>query len=215
MWKLAIPFGRHHDARPPFLARARRLPRRLEERADAQRTAALESRTSALISDLAAARPTAAEAGPSEISYTMRVAWELVAGLRASLLSLEERATRVVPAQVAGLIALWTQIHTFDRAPALVLIWGAWATEIVAILILAHLVMPSRLAKFWAGLIPPEVVLAELKPLSPDDEGAIAARMSATLHAQIDRLRRGFRLAVGMSTLALVLTAVGYVIERS
>jgi len=71
---------------------------------------------------------------------------------------------------------------------------GRLALLIVAILVVATLVMPSRLARFWDSLVPPEVVLADLKPLRPEEEAAIAAHLPASLHAQIDRLRQGLRL---------------------
>jgi hypothetical protein len=40
--------------------------------------------------------------------------------------SLEDGATRVAAAQVAGLIALWTQLYTFEDGPPEVLAWAAW-----------------------------------------------------------------------------------------
>lgn len=89
------------------------------------------------------------------------------------------------------------------------------ALLIVALLNLGVLVMPNRLAQFWDNLVPPEVVLAEPRPLRRHEEAAIASRLSAELHAQTDRLRRGFRLTVALSSCGLVLAAVGYVIEKS
>jgi hypothetical protein len=144
----------------------------------------------------------------------MRVAWELVAALRMSLLSLEERATRVVPAEVAALIALWSQMHSFDRTSAKIAIWAAWSTLVVAVISLSRIVMPRRLEQFWDSLVPPEVVLGELKPLEPCAEGALAAHMSEALHTQIDQLRRRFRVTVAISVFALVLTAVAYCIQH-
>ena len=85
---------------------------------------------------------------------------------------------------------------------------------IVALLTLGWLVMPKRLAQFWDSLVPPEVVLAKPKPLRRHEEAAIASRLSAELHAQTDRLRRGFRLTVALSSCGLVLAAVAYVIEK-
>jgi hypothetical protein len=177
-----------------------------------RRAATIERRLDALISDLGSAR-----AGPvaqADMNNTMRAAWELVGALRASLVSLEERATRVVPAEIAALIALWTQLYAFEPGSSQILGWAAWAVLIVAILVVATLVMPSRLARFWDSLVPPEVVLADLRPLRPEEEAAIAANLSASLHAQIDRLRHGLRLTVSLSACALVLAAVAYVIDK-
>lgn len=98
-------------------------------------------------------------------AWTMRAAWELIKSSRAALLSLEERATRLVPALVAGVVALWTQLGSFEAGAAEGLAWIAWALLIVALLNLGALVMPKRLAQFWDNLVPPEVVLAEPRPL--------------------------------------------------
>src|SRR5215211_7304196 len=45
-------------------------------------------------------------------------AWEYVHFLGAHAASLETRAAIVVPAQIAGLIALWTQLFTFEGTAA-------------------------------------------------------------------------------------------------
>ena len=63
---------------------------------------------------------------------TNRVGWHLLHFLRDSLTSLEEQATRVLAAQIAGLIAIWTQLHTFDRGLARSLVWAAWGFALVA-----------------------------------------------------------------------------------
>ena len=44
---------------------------------------------------------------------TNRVGWHRLHFMRDSLTSLEEQATRVVAAQIAGLIAIWTQLGSF------------------------------------------------------------------------------------------------------
>src|SRR5215204_5217780 len=48
-----------------------------------------------------------------DVGAGMRVGWELLHLLQLSVRSLEDTATRVVAAQVAGLVALWTQLYTF------------------------------------------------------------------------------------------------------
>jgi hypothetical protein len=194
-----------------FVARAREFPVLFAERSAKRRMSALERRLDALAPELGVPKPRT----QADLNVTMRTGWHLISSLRASLLSLEERATRVVPAEVAALIGLWTQLDAFDRGLARALAWTAWGMLLVAILTLARLIMPSRLAGFWDSLVPPEVVLAHPKPLRLEEEAAIAARLSAELHVQTDRLRRGFRLTVGFSGCALVLTALAYVIEKS
>jgi hypothetical protein len=198
-----------------FAARARRLPTTLEQRRAARRARFLERRTATLIDELGAAPSRRVDPTQPDMSHTMRVAWELLATLRGNLLSLEERATRVVPAEVAALVALWTQLHTLDPGAPAILGWAAWGTLLVAILVLAGIVMPSRLARFWDNLVPPELVLAGLRPLSLEEEAAIASHLSKALHTQIDQLRRGFRLTVVLSAFALVLAALAYVLDKT
>jgi hypothetical protein len=199
------------SAQRKLLARARELPSVLANRTAERRASVLERRVGAFALDFGG---TAEARGEPDMDVTMRTAWQLIGSLRASLLSLEERATRVVPAEVAGLVALWTQLDTFDSGAPRGLAWAAWGVLLLAILALAKVVMPSRLAKFWDSLVPPEVVLADAKPLRHHDEAAIARWLSAELHAQTDRLRRGFRLTVVLSGCALVLAAVAYVIDK-
>ena len=58
------------------------------------------------------------EAGLAEreeaLIETNRVGWHFLHFMRDSLTSLEEQATRVVAAQIAGLIAIWTQLGSFE-----------------------------------------------------------------------------------------------------
>jgi hypothetical protein len=194
-----------------WLSRARDVPEALATRTAARRAAILERRISALKPELERSQPGLDE---PHMDVTMRAARELIKSSRAALLSLEERATRLVPALVAGVVALWTQLGSFDAGAAEILAWNAWTLLIVALLNLGLLVMPKRLAQFWDGLVPPEVVLAEPRPLRREEEAAIASRLSAELHAQTDRLRRGFRITVALSSCGLVLAAVAYVIEK-
>ena len=56
---------------------------------------------------------------------TNRVGWHLLHFMRDSLTSLEEQATRVVAAQIAGLIAIWTQLGSFESGLPSALIWAA------------------------------------------------------------------------------------------
>jgi hypothetical protein len=203
------------DNAPPapvrWLSRARELPEALATRTAARRAAILERRVGALTPELERSQ---AGVDEPDMDVTMRAGWELIKSLRAALLSLEERATRLVPALVAGVVALWTQLGSFDAGAAEILAWIAWTLLIVALLNLGVLVMPKRLAQFWDGLVPPEVVLAKPRPLRRHEEAAIASRLSAELHAQTERLRSGFRLTVALSSCGLVLAAFAYVIEK-
>src|SRR5262245_8607825 len=185
--------------------------RAFEERMMMRRSVAAANRTSDLIDGLAFA-PGETHA---DLGQTMSVAWQLIASLRSTLRSLEERATRIIPAEIAGLVALWTQLYAFDPGVPKAMAWAAWGTLLLALLLLAKLVVPSRRARFWDTLVPPEVVLSDPRALSPEAAATIANEVSRSLHVQIDRLRRGFRTTAALSTLALTLTAVAYIIDKS
>ena len=145
-----------------WISRARDLPDAFATRTAARRAAVLERRIGTLTPELERSQPGLDE---PHMDVTMRAGWELIKSSRAALLSLEERATRLVPALVAGVVALWTQLGSFDPGAAEILAWIGWALLIVALLNLGLLVMPKRLAQFWDSLVPPEVVLAKPKPL--------------------------------------------------
>ena len=194
-----------------WFSRVRELPDALATRTAARRAAVLERRTATLTTEFERSEPGSDE---PHMDVTMRAGWELIKSSRAALLSLEERATRLVPALVAGVVALWTQLGSFDAGAAEILAWIAWALLIVALLNLGWLVMPKRLAQFWDGLVPPEVVLANPRPLRREQEAAIASTLSAELHAQTDRLRRGFRLTVALSSFGLAVAALAYMVEK-
>ena len=90
--------------------------------------------------------------GQAALQDTNRVGWHLLHFLRDSLTSLEEQATRVLAAEVAGLIAVWSQLHTFERGLPRSLVWAAWGFTLAAPIRLGPLVTPKRLGRFWAGL---------------------------------------------------------------
>jgi len=147
------------------------------------------------------------------VAAAARVGWEVVHLSRASLTSLEESAVRVVAAQTAGLIGLWTQLHTFDRGAPAVLAWSGWAVLLVSVSWLGVLVTPSRLADFWEGL------LAGHAPrtggtITGHKELEIAVGLADAMHRQLLRFRRGLRVSIALGIAALALVALGYVVEQ-
>src|SRR5262245_4588505 len=114
--------GLEHGDEPGGAGSLGELVRTYDTRRSARRAATIERRRAQVEAELAPA----AASTDADLTPTMRVAWELVAALRGSLLSLEERATRIVPAEVAGLIAIWTQLGNFDSRPAAVAAWIGW-----------------------------------------------------------------------------------------
>jgi hypothetical protein len=141
----------------------------------------------------------------------VRIAWELLEFMRESLTSLEDGATRVAAAQTAGMIALWTQLYTFEDGAPEVLAWVAWVLVVLALAVLGPLVTPRRLARFWARL-----PLANLLAYDePDKERALISELCATMQAQIIRLRRGMTLSIIFGLTALGFAALAYVLEKA
>ena len=131
-----------------------------------------------------------------------RVAWELLRTLQESLLSLEETASRVLAAQVAGLIALWSQLYTFEDGPPQVLAWLAFLFFVASICFLGFFLRPARLARFWDRAIPDEFFGART-PVSLEEEARIIDHISSSMRAQRNRIERAIRVSIPLGVLAL------------
>ena len=153
-----------------------------------------------------------AESGPSPgVPRAYLVAWELLEFTRAALTSLEDGATRVAAAQVAGLIALWTQLGTFEDGPPEILAWAAWGILVIGVASLAPIVTPRRLAKFWESLPVEDILAAD----EPEKEERLIRELCETMQSQLSRLRRGMAVSIALALVALVITAIAYVIEKT
>jgi hypothetical protein len=141
----------------------------------------------------------------------LRVAWELLEFTREMVSSLEDGATRVAAAQVAGLIALWTQLYTFEDGPPEILAWIAWVIIVAGVSLLGPLITPRRLARFWATL-PLKSLLAYDEPAK---EQALIHELCETMQGQIRRLRRGMTLSIALGLIGLTLAAIAYVVEKA
>jgi hypothetical protein len=147
------------------------------------------------------------------LSRRVRVAWELLHFTRSEVQSLEEQATRIVAAQIASLIALWSQLHTFHEPVPKVLAWAAWAILVISIALLGPLVTPRRIARFWDSLrleSPGE----DGVDLDETTEWALVAEIAAVTEKQSTRLRRGLQSSIAFGIGALALVALGYVLEK-
>jgi hypothetical protein len=157
------------------------------------------------------------EEGPVEreagLVETNRVGWHLLQFMRDSLTSLEEQATRIAAGQIAGLIALWTQLHTFEAGPPRSLAWAAWAVLLFAIVRLAPLVTPRRLARFWKGL-PVKGALTSGDCIDCDAEARLIVELTEATERQMNRIRSGLNVSIALGCLALGFAALGYVIEK-
>jgi hypothetical protein len=144
---------------------------------------------------------------------TNRVGWHLLHFMRDSLTSLEEQATRIAAGQIAGLIAIWTQLHTFERGLPRSLVWAAWAFVLLAIARLAPLVTPRRLARFWANL-PVKDALQRSDCIDCHAESKVILDLTEAAEKQMDRIRVGLNHSIALGCLGLGLAALGYVIEK-
>lgn len=143
-----------------------------------------------------------------------RVGWELVHILQESLVSLEETASRVLAAQVAGVIALWSQLHTFEDELPEVLAWSALLVFVGSICFLGMFLRPRRLVRFWDRTIPDDLFTAK-RPVTPEEEADVIEHVSRAMRHQRDELERGISVSIPFGILALALVTVGYVLEKA
>jgi hypothetical protein len=142
---------------------------------------------------------------------TLLVAWELLEFGRESVASLEDGATRIAAAQVAGLIALWTQLGTFENGPPEVLAWLAWGLLVVSVSLLAPTVTPRRLARFWEGMLTTDILAID----STAKEEEIVRSLSVAMEGHMRRVRRGMAASVVIAVLALAAVVLAYVLEKA
>jgi hypothetical protein len=142
---------------------------------------------------------------------TLLVAWELLEFGRESVASLEDGATRIAAAQVAGLIALWTQLGTFEDGPPEVLAWLAWGLLVVSVSLLAPTVTPRRLARFWEDMLTTDILAID----STAKEEEIVRSLSVAMEGHMRRVRRGMAASVVIAVLALAAVALAYVLEKA
>jgi len=144
---------------------------------------------------------------------TNRVGWHLLHFMRDSLTSLEEQATRIAAGQIAGLVALWTQLHAFDRGVPRSLAWAAWAVLLLAIGRLAPLVTPRRLARFWASL-PVKSALQGGERIDCDAESQVIIELTEAAETQMRRIRHGLNHSIALGCFGLGLAALAYVVDQ-
>jgi hypothetical protein len=142
---------------------------------------------------------------------TLLIAWELLEFGRESVASLEDGATRIAAAQVAGLIALWTQLGTFEDGPPEVLAWLAWGLLVVSVSLLAPTVTPRRLARFWEGMLTTDILAID----STAKEEEIVRSLSVAMEGHMRRVRRGMAVSVVIAVFALAAVALAYVLEKA
>jgi hypothetical protein len=148
-----------------------------------------------------------------DVAAGIRVGWELLHLLQLSVRSLEDTGTRVVAAQIAGVIALWTQLYTFEESVPKTLAWLAWGALLASVSVLATRITPRRLSVFWRQLD----LSGEIRrgSLDESDEVEIIEELSAALRSQRERLQRAVRTSVAIGILGLGLAALAYVVDKA
>jgi hypothetical protein len=148
-----------------------------------------------------------------ETSSTVRIAWEILHLLQLSVRSIEDTATRVVAAQIAGLIALWTQLGTFENGPPEVLAWTAWTILLGSIAALGLVVTPRRVTRFWNRLSTSSLLVTK-KALDEEDELEMVDDLCDALRAQRESLHRMLRVSIVLGLVALGVAGLAYVVEK-
>jgi hypothetical protein len=149
----------------------------------------------------------------ADTSSTVRIAWEILHLLQLSVRSIEDTATRVVAAQVAGLIALWTQLGEFENGPPEVMAWTAWAILLVSITALGLVVTPRRVTRFWSRLATSSLLVTKAA-LDEDDELEMIDDLCDALRAQRESLHRMLRASITLGLVALSVAGLAYVVEK-
>ena len=112
-----------------------------------------------------------------------------------------------MPAQVAALIAVWTQFFTFEEGVPHALVWAAWAMLVLALVEAAWLITPNRLGRMSLvgyGLdVRPDAGRAE-----------IVEEVSAIVQDRVRRLHVGLRISVGLTVASLGLVVLAYAVDK-
>ena len=149
----------------------------------------------------------------ADTSSTVRIAWEILHLLQLSVRSIEDTATRVVAAQVAGLIALWTQLGDFENGPPEVMAWTAWAILLGSITALGLVVTPRRVTRFWNRLATSSLLVTK-SALDEEDELEMIDDLCDALRAQRESLHLMLRASITLGLVALGVAGLAYVVEK-
>ena len=149
-------------------------------------------------------------ATPEPPRAAVETAWHVLGVVQLSVARLEDGATRVAAAQVAGLIALWTQLSSFENGPPQVLAWVAWGILVVAVISLTPVLTPRRLGRFWGA-----IVRGAGEAVAPETELSVVEDLIENLANQYRRLFRHLRLSIRLSVAAVLIAAIAFVVEKA
>ena len=151
--------------------------------------------------------PHAAPSHVDSIDYSEKEGWDFVHFL-GSHVEVWTRAAIILPAQLVGAIALWTQLYTFEEIIPRTLAWVAWAALIVGVIVAAWITTPRRIRR-------ESVIGYGLKARPSTNPKALVDEICGMLHARVRVLHVGMRASVGISMLALALIVLAYAIDKT
>jgi hypothetical protein len=148
-----------------------------------------------------------------DLAPAVRVAWQTLHLVELSVRATEETATRVVAAQVAGLIALWTQLAQFEDGPPEVLAWAAWGILLVSIVGLGVVITPRRVNRFWTALS--DSAPTSNSQLDEAGELELIGNLAGLLRQQRTRIQWLLQLSIALGVSALVVAGLAYIVEKA
>jgi hypothetical protein len=157
--------------------------------------------------DESRAPPNAAPSHLDSIESSEQEGWDFVHFLGSHVESMETRAAIIVPAQLAGAIALWTQLYTFEETIPRTLAWIAWAALIVGLIVAAWITTPGRIRR-------DSVIGHGLRARPGTNAEALVGEICGILHARVRVLNVGMRVSIGISLLALALVVLAYALDK-
>jgi hypothetical protein len=137
---------------------------------------------------------------------------DLLSVLQATLGLVDQRAMNLTALLLASLVAVWTQLHAFSSGAPAVLAWIAWGVLVLALLVMARVMLPHRLAKLGQSVIGSEDFPCRF---GPDDEVEVLAGATLAVRDEIDWLRKHIMVAAALGVLALAAVVVAYVVQKT
>lgn len=143
---------------------------------------------------------------------TLTPGWNLLVVLQGTLALVDLRAMNLTTLLFAGVVGVWTQLHAFSAGAPAVLAWLAWALLIVALVVMARVMLPHRLARLGDSVILSSELPCQFEPA---EEADVLARASLAVRAELEWLRKHLQVSVALGLLALAQVVVAYVIQKA
>ena len=108
---------------------------------------------------------------------------------------------------MAALIALWTQLYTFEEKLPRTLVWIAWSALILALAGAAWLITPGRMHRASIVHYGPRA-----RPGADGEE--IVRELCTIVQERIRLLHVGLRISIGLTLFALALLVLAYALDK-